>query len=358
MKRVIFSSFGVALGVLLGYGLTSAADVPNAISSAGPAVTAYNDTIIVAWAGASGESSHHVYYSAFNGSTWTAQARVPGASTTRAPSLATVGEDVYLATTPPGADDHIHVYQSTTGVFDDAYTRLCDETTCARTQATPALAPAGSILYAAWTTADGAIMYAEYSANRCPIGSPSCPPPSWKISPVAVPNAVANPTTGPSLTLYDGVLYLAWVTPSGAVETESASLPLTAASWSTAPVVVPNATSNVAPSLGVLTDIKGSDGKTLYAAWTTSASGIEFARWDGAASVWVPEPSPFPPLPTPATSYSPALNSFEYCVPGANECYESSELLVTLNKDLHDGGDGHSGRVADEPHLHKILTGP
>jgi len=317
MKRLLVSLFGFLVAFLLGYRQTSAADVPDALSSAGPALTTFNDTTILAWAGEPGEGVHKVWYSTFNGNSWSPETQVRGAETSSAPALAVAAGKIYLATTPPNADDKIYFYMSSGHAFTATGSPLCDDGMCAHTKATPALTGDGSALYAAWTTADGAIMYATRFGDV------------WKIEPVPVPNAMTSPTNGPTLALHGNALYLAWVTASGkTVEVESATLPLSSGSWSTKPKVV-HAQTQVAPALGVLTSLEnGPIKESLYLAWTTPAASIGFAYLN-SASEWVASSPPLALPSGPLTALTPALNSFTF-QSSNQECVRSDNLAYTL----------------------------
>jgi hypothetical protein len=329
MKRLLISLFG-AMIVLVGYRPISAGEVSDAISSAGPVLTTFNHTTIMAWAGASSAAAEPVRYASFDGDRWSPTAEVRDALTLSAPALTAAGTHVYLATTPPNAKDEIHLFVSSGDVFVPAPTPICDGDICAQTTAAPALAGDSTALYAAWTTLQGTIMVGSYLNG------------AWKIQPAAIPDAVTTPAAGPALAVFDNALYVAWVTPSGrSIAVESTPLPLTGSSWSApssavrTPITV-QARTNVAPVLGVLTDTLPAVQRSLYLAWAAPL-GIDFAYWDGADSQWVPAASPFPLPEGPRTGYTPALNSFTF-LNGEQECRLSNNLAYT------EGGEGTGHR--------------
>jgi hypothetical protein len=295
MRRYLVSFLGGLCTCLLGYGMLWADEVPDARSSAAPALAVINGVLVVAWAGDSSTQPHAVWYSSFNGS-WTPQTVIPGAFSTSAPALGAAGGHLYAAATPPESNEQIHYYISNGTVFEGNGAALCDASACAHTPASPALAGDGATLYAAWTTPTGAVSYGALSNGV------------WKIAALPIPNAITKPTTGPTMTVYQNRLYVAWAAPSGtAVTVVSAPLPLSGNSWS-APVRIPVQT-EVAPALGVFTVGNPARTEALFLAWTTPNMNIDFAQWDSASAQWVNSPSPVP-LPTgPLTSYTPALTS-------------------------------------------------
>lgn len=319
MKRHMLSLVGGLLAFLMGYCVASAADVPDAFSSEGPALTAFNDRSFLAWAGDSGVSAHPVWYSSLDGS-WTTPAQIPNALTTSAPALGVADQRLYLATTPPAADDKIQVYVWDGSAFEADGATLCDAQTCAHTRAAPALLGDGATLYAAWSTPTGTIRYAMMVNGV------------WDIAPLAIPNATTSPTTGPTLALYGHELHVAWVEPSGeTVAVAAATLPLTSSSWSNQHAKIPVKT-KVAPALGVFTvATPGSSvapSAALFVSWTTPESTISFARWDSSTVEWMPADSPIP-LPAGAlTSFAPALHGSTFKSP-TQECYYTNGLAYT-----------------------------
>ena len=140
MRRYLVSFLGGLCTCLLGYGMLWAGEVPDALSSAAPALAMINGVLVAAWAGDSSTQPHKVWYSSFNGS-WTPQAVIPGALTTSAPALGAAGGHLYLAATPPQSNEEIHYYVSNGTVFGGSGAALCDALTCAHTLVSP---PSGS----------------------------------------------------------------------------------------------------------------------------------------------------------------------------------------------------------------------
>jgi hypothetical protein len=333
MKRLLVSLFGGLYAFLAGWSVTSAAEVPDASASSAPALAAYGDRLVISWAGDEGTVAHHVWYSLFNGYVFTPQADIPGALTTTAPAVAAVGNALYVATTPPDTDDKIYLYASTGAGFG-AGTPLCDAETCARTRAAPALVSDGGTLFAAWTAPDGAIMTASRSSG------------GWVIDPAPIPNAVTSPTTGPTLTLFQHRLRLAWVKPSGEAVAVSAGTIVPSVSelsqpsiaWS-APIEIA-AQTKVAPSLGVFTVGDSTPGaaselvESLFLAWTDADSTVEFARFNPLTGTWARTASPSPVPAGTLTVQAPALASFTFRTP--DDAYIRSNVVgVTGKKTPH-----------------------
>jgi hypothetical protein len=209
---------------------------------------------------------------------------------------------LYLATT--GTDERIYYYVSQSGTFDDKREPLCDAGTCAHTLAAPALASSGSTLFSAWTTPSGGIRYAELKNGAWTLGG-------------ALPfdSAITKPTAAPSLAVYLGRLFVAWVSPAdNALWVASTALPVTSTSWSDPPTKI-SANTSVAPALGVmLSDDSTADaGEVLYVSWINPNEALKFDRLESLFGLWVPTASPVPLPEGTLTPYTPALTT---CVLG------------------------------------------
>jgi hypothetical protein len=341
MRRFLTCMFASMGAFIAGSSLAPAAEVPDSESSAGPALAAaVGDRVIIAWAGKHGIDAHKVWYSTYENDTFTPQSEIPGALTRTAPALATADQVVYLATTPPDADDEIHYYvslASDAGYFDINPARLCGADSCAHTRAAPALIGNRSTLFAAWTTPAGKIMYATRTDG------------AWHISALAVPNAVTSPTTGPTLAIHEGRLYVAWAESSGeGVWVTSATLPLSSVSWAQ-PVLIPGST-KVAPALSVFNienPVPGAAASTvnqLFLAWTSDDATVNFVRWDNASGQWQPAASPVPLPSGPLTADSPALLSLAYLSP-------NMQSVCLANVGWTSQGRPHRTNLAQKGHL-------
>ncbi len=267
--------------------------VPNASSSAGPALAGYEAQLFIAWTGKSSASTHRVWFSSYNGS-WMTQKAVAGSSTSTAPALAVAAQQLFMAATSPtsGGDIEFYRYNGSTFVAIGA---ICQAIICAQTLAAPTLAGNGATLYAAWTTPAGAIRYAVYANG------------AWTIAPAAIPHALSNPDNAPSLTVFNNRLYAAWTVPAGGA-IQIASTPLTSTSW-TAPAQI-TASTDMAPTLASLyQSVGGVITQELYVSFTTSpGSAIDFEEYQAASNTWSPVPSPVP-LPSPPLTLFPAALS-------------------------------------------------
>src|ERR1700728_4896484 len=216
--------------------------VPQAKTSAGPALTTYGSNTILAWAGVSGQSAdgqtvHKVAYKYYEDGAWEPQQFLtpyPAVSTTSAPALATAGTSeeadlsAYMAWRQDDGLVHYTVWDNTSNTFSDAPKIFCSTAAC-ETTTSPALAGDSTTLYVAWTTESGGIRYAT-----C-ISDGGCTNDDWTIYAAAVPGV--NTSVAPALTVLGNHLYLAWVNKSGQIKVESAPLPLAASGvvWSSVP---------------------------------------------------------------------------------------------------------------------------
>lgn len=333
MRRFVTAVIAGVYALFAGYCLSSAAEVPDAFSREGPALTNFNGLTVLAWAGLRGVDAHHVHYATFNGNA-TAVGEIPGALTVSAPALASTAQSLYLASTPPDTDNSIELYASSDGATFNDLGPLCGPNGCASTLAAPALAGQGALLYAAWTTPNGAIGYATYVNGV------------WSIASQPIPGAQTRPGAGPALALYQNQLYVAWLAPDGqSVWVTSASLPLSSSSWSAQPIQI-MAQSQVAPTLGVLTvpsaqpNAAASLTQALFLAWTAPDFTINFAQWNPQVGQWGFAPSPIPLPPGPLTRQPIALNS--------SSSEQNDECVITDSLAYTEFG----------PHHHKIIFPP
>jgi hypothetical protein len=265
-------------------------EVPQAETSAGPALATLGGTTFLAWKGKNSPGS--VWYSTLNGSVWSAQHNFTS-ETNSAPALAVANSTVYLAfkgQQEPSDGIYMTSWNAATSAFP-APSKPNAPVADTATTAAPALAGNGSTLYLAFTTASNSIMFATYAGG------------SW--SSIANTGFSTNTQMGPALTVYNSTLYLAWVE-EGSNQIEYATLPLSGGRWSSANQVA-GAQTDVAPALGVF-DAPATPPGGLYLAWTTAADQLSYASFNGSSASFNP-PVPIPPGPL-ATSSTPALISF------------------------------------------------
>jgi hypothetical protein len=333
MKRSILSLAAGCCTFLLTFGLAGAQQVPQALTSAGPALATFDNLLYLAWAGAAPVGTRRTWFATFDGTSWSAQSRVADSFTIFAPALAVANKQLYLATTPPDTNGEIDLFVLDGATFMSNGT-LCGGQTCAQTTAAPALIGNGADLYAAWTTPNDEIQYAE-RVNGV-----------WSIATNPIPNAHPLPGTGPTLAILDHRLYLAWSPATGgAVSVTSASLPLSANPWSEAVEI--QAPTETAPALGVFSSVVNDAlVPALYVSWTISSSSrLGFAKWNPGIGQWDLAPSPVPLPNGPLTVFTPATNSA--CIaPTAGLAGPDSEALASTQRNVIVYADGANG----EPH--------
>jgi hypothetical protein len=214
----------------------------------GPSLGVYDGDLYVAWQGSA--SPYHIWYAAFNGTTWTNEARVPNALVNHASTvgLAAYNGDLYLAWTGQSSPYNLW-YADFNGTKWSGQARIPSATSTGEfTYAASPLVSYGGLLYAMWPTgANGTLEYAAFDG-------------SWS-APVALQGGGVLDHGG-ALTVMGSKMYASWDTQATST-TEWASF--NAAAWST-PKQIPHAMSLVGPGLA------GYNGK-LYDAWTPDIEG-------------------------------------------------------------------------------------
>jgi hypothetical protein len=131
---------------------------------------------------------------------------------------------------------------------------------------------------------------------------------------MVVNGAYPSATTGPTLAVFDNMLYLAWVTTSNTVwwaqiPVSDISLPYlwSSAAWIQGPIT------SVAPALGAYSPVgNASLAPALYLAWTTASAPyqIEFLGQTVLDPVWTAGPTPA--LSGTLAYLSPALTGYSF----------------------------------------------
>jgi hypothetical protein len=173
-----------------------------------PALTAYNGNLYFSWLGAS--SAADVWYSAFNGTTWTAQATVPGSSSFLAgnnggPALAAYQGDLYAAWEAAPGCATFNAYCMEASSFNGSAwsgpTAIPGPDPSYDGASGPTLAVYNSLLYDAWYdgySGGGEVIYMSFDGA------------SW--SPLQpLPNAYSGTCNPPGLAGYAGHLVAAWM---------------------------------------------------------------------------------------------------------------------------------------------------
>jgi hypothetical protein len=223
---------------------TPQARVPSALSPpyVGPALAAYNGDLYAFWEGHSSSTSG-VWYSAFNGSTWSAQKKVPSALTqsvyTSHLTLAVYLGSLYVAWMGDASPRHIW-YSSFNGTTWTAQHEAPNGA-----QGNPALAVYQGKLYLSWLyCVDCKVSYETYNGT------------SWTGAATFPSDALA----GPALATYSGDLYAAWIIyPSGDVT----YAPYNGTNW-LAEISITSASVNTGCGAPALAAYAGA----LYAAWS------------------------------------------------------------------------------------------
>lgn len=297
-----FLTLALAGSVAAGSAQASAQVVPQAKTSAGPALTTFGVNTLLGWAGissetADGQTIHKVGYEYFDGE-WQAQQIMPypNINTIAQPALAEAEAEgdglnhAYLAWTQDDDLVHYSLFDNTTDTFSTDDLTICSA--CETTKA-PALAGDGTTLYAAWTTSSGTVKYASYTGGV------------WNVYSAAVPGV--STTVAPALAAHGNELYLAWVTKYNTIQVEEATLPLpsSGATWTTMPA--PSALTSVAPALAFIGSVLPKISGNLYVAWNTGST-IDFEFWNG--SEWFAWTPPLPIPPGPLENLTPAMNFY------------------------------------------------
>jgi hypothetical protein len=139
----------------------------------GPALTVASDGLYVAWKGKG--SSTEIWYSRWDGTSWTAQATVPNAKTASAPSLATIsggaavawlaGDSIAYTTFPSGVDNKFGEGPPDSGVSGSGTIGNAN----AKPNQTPALGGFVSVLPGllfAWVKSDNTLWYTNVGGTQ------------------------------------------------------------------------------------------------------------------------------------------------------------------------------------------------
>jgi hypothetical protein len=253
---------------------SSVGTIPSALTTGTPALAAFNGDLYAAWSGKGGPPTK-VWYSAFNGTTWTPQSTVPAALTEpdsggndAGPALGVYGTDLYVAWVGKTSPYSIW-YSAYDGSTWSAQAKVPSSLTDGFSS--PALAEYGGDLYLAWPSqASDAIMYSAFNGT------------SW-TAPVTIAPTSATPNPfgigGPGLALYNGKLYVTWRTQAAAQVAYSS---FNGTKWSKAHKL----TSFVVFGPSALSAL----GSNLYVAWgtsTTTGNPAEYSIYNG--STWTTE---------------------------------------------------------------------
>jgi hypothetical protein len=242
-------------------------------TSAGPALAGYGP-LYMAWKGFGDDP--RIWWSAFDGNTWTAQQTVPKVDTSDGPALAVFTDKLYLAWRSPEGDENIWW-----SAFDGSSWTAPQNVPHVGTSAGPALAAFNDKLYMAWKGFgdDPRIWWSAFDGSTW-TAQANLPGASTSDGPALAP--------GP-----DDLLYMAWRAPTGDENIWWSAFD--GSTW-TGKQNVPGVGTSASPALAGY--------ESLYMAWKGFGNDqrIWLSTYDG--STWSPQENA---EVTPGTSAGPAL---------------------------------------------------
>ena len=274
-KQVTVGQGPTAIAITPGW--TKQATQPDAGTNLGPALANVGGTLYAVWRGSG--VSQDIWYSSYNGTTWSAQATVTGswgtATSVFAPAVASYNGHLYVAWTDSA--NQIDVTSLSGGSWASPST-VSGAWGTALTNKQPALAPLSGDLYAAWkgnASGNSHIWFSHYDDSswskqtRLSITSPDAP-------------AIAGDT-------YDGSLVYVWTTTTNNVDY------LFCCGGS--PTTLPQAITNQSPSIAAMGDF-------LYVAWRGHGKSTKI-YYEGCFPnfCWTAQET----QPQAGTSYTPAM---------------------------------------------------
>jgi hypothetical protein len=234
--------------------------VPGAVTNGDSAVVAFDGDLYAAWVGKS--SPYKIYYSRFNGSTWSASATIPSALTTEytKPSLAVYEGDLYAEWV--GQSSPYHLWFA--GFNGSAWTGQT-EVPFALTAAfsSPSIAAYGGYLWFSWIGASNKAVWFESVEGGSWSGQAKIPPASG-----------SGFYDDPALVSYDGDLFAFWYQP-GPEQIGYATYNLT--KWSGAATLVSGTTPAVLSGAAVAVR-----SGTLYAVWEDQLNQLHYRSFNGS----------------------------------------------------------------------------
>jgi subtilase family serine protease len=246
--RIFYSSFN-------GTTWTPQQMIPGIGSSSGVSLAVYAGKLYMAWKGVLGDQG--IWYSSFNGTTWAPQQLVPGIGTSVGPRLAVLGNNLFMAWKGVENDQRIffNQFNGTTWTAQQLVPGVA-------TSVGPAVANFNGAIYMAWKGMNGdqGIYWSKFNGTS--------------FAPQQIIPGVGS-SEGPSLAVFNGALYASWKGIFADQTMWYASFNGT--TW-TAQKQVPNEASSVGPGLAVF-------GNGLYAAWKgmNGDQGIWYSHFNGAA---------------------------------------------------------------------------
>jgi hypothetical protein len=182
-ERVFFSSFN-------GHTWTAQHQVPGIGTSAGVALAPYAGKLFMAWKGESDDQG--IYTTSFNGTTWAAQLQVPGVGSSVGPRLAGLGNNLFMAWKGAEGDQRIFFSQ-----FNGSNWTPQQFVPNVATSVGPAVANFNGAIYMVWKGMGGdqRIFWSQFNGTS--------------FAPQQI-IAGTGSSEGPSLTVFNNALYAVW----------------------------------------------------------------------------------------------------------------------------------------------------
>ena len=181
--RIWFSTFN-------GSTWSAQQQVPGIGSSTGVALAVYENKLFMAWKGIL--SDQGIYWTTYDGSTWAPQQIVPGVGTSTGPSIAVLGGNLIMAWKGEENDQRIffNQFNGTTWTAQQFVPNVA-------TSAAPALANLGNTIYMSWKGMNGdpGLYWSKFNGTAFA--------PQTRIPGV-------GSSEGPSLAVYKNTLYALW----------------------------------------------------------------------------------------------------------------------------------------------------
>jgi hypothetical protein len=218
--------------------------------------------LYAAWKGEMGDE--RLFYSVFDGNTWSAQKTIPGNSGIGPGLAATSGGTIVAAWKGEHTDDRLFFasYSPSSQSWSNA-----QQIAGASSSIGPSLTAIGNTVYAGWIGAnnDQTLYFAALNQSTS----------QWTLLPGI---AGASSIIGPSLAAIGSTLYAAWMTT--AVGISYAAFDTSTQKWSAA-TSIGNVGTSIGPSLAAV-------GNTLYAAWKGEFAdqGIYYASFNPSTNAW------------------------------------------------------------------------
>jgi hypothetical protein len=236
-------------------------------SGVGPGLAATSaGTIFAAWKGE--HTDNRLFYSSYSPSSqsWSNAQQISVASSCMGPSLGVIGNTVYAGWI--GVDDDQTLYFASLNQSTGQWTNLPGVSGTGSTSVIgPSLAAIGHTLYAAWMTAGTGLSYAAFDTSTQ----------KWSTA-AAIPNVGSS--IGPSLAAVGSTLYAAWKGQGDDQGIYYAAYNTSTKTWS-GQTQISNIGSSIGPALAAI-------GTTLYALWIgeNTDKSLYYASFNTQTSSW------------------------------------------------------------------------